>query len=82
VQRLWRKPHAWAGNLVKRDIEAILRVSRLLGHVQEVQENSLRWLVVATLPHGQIVKVCTRSGIRGERPRVSAATQINREVSG
>jgi hypothetical protein len=22
VQRLWRKPHAWAGNLVKRDIEA------------------------------------------------------------
>jgi hypothetical protein len=45
------------GNLVKRDIEAILRVSRLLGHVQEAQENSLRWLVVATLPHGQIVKV-------------------------
>jgi hypothetical protein len=41
--------------------------------VQEAQENSLRWLVVATLPHGQIVKVkeCTRSGKRGERPRVS-----------
>jgi len=27
MQRLWRKPHAWAGNLVKREIEAILRVA-------------------------------------------------------
>ncbi len=39
----------------------------LFGHVQGAKENSLRWLVVATLPHGQIVKVCTGSGKRGER---------------